>query len=65
MEKKRVKALIAGLEAQGATIREKTNGWQILCPSGGIVTIHGTPSDRRAEMNLKSEIRRRGLRWPL
>lgn len=65
MERKRIKALIAGLEAQGATIRETSHGWQVLCPEGGLVTLHGTPSDHRAERNLRSELRRRGMKWPL
>lgn len=62
--KKRIKALLADLEDQGATIKRIHDGWQILCPQGGIVTMHGTPSDHRAELNLRAELRRRGLEWP-
>lgn len=62
--KKRIKALLADLERQGATIKPTTKGWQVLCPAGGIVTLHGSPSDRRAENNLRAEIRKRGLEWP-
>ena len=64
--KKQIKALLADLERQGATIKATSrNGWQVLCPNGGIVTIHATPSDHRALLNLKSELRKRGMTWPL
>lgn len=64
MPKKRIRALLAGLEEQGAVIVRIRDGWQVRCPNGGIITVHGSPSDRRAEMNLRSEVRKRGMRWP-
>lgn len=63
---KRLKALLAGLDAQGAEIIPTgKNGFKVLCPEGGIVLIHSTNSDHRAELNLKSELKKRGMLWPL
>jgi hypothetical protein len=62
---KTIKIALAGLEAQGARIVETRSGWQILCPSGDIVTMHATESDHRALSNTRSRIRRAGLNWPL
>lgn len=61
---KRIKAIVAHLERQGATIKGTRNGYQILCPAGGIVTMHCTPSDYRAERNLRAQLRSHGLEWP-
>lgn len=60
-----IKAILNGLEAQGARIVPKKSGWQIMCPNGEIITLHATPSDHRALRNARSHVRRAGLRWPL
>lgn len=52
------------LEAQGARIKPTRDGWQILTPSGDIVTVHATESDHRAMRNTRSRIKRAGLNWP-
>lgn len=62
---KRTMAILAGLDDQGATIKRTSRGWQVLGPNGGIATLHNTPSDHRAELNLRSIIRKMGLEWPL
>lgn len=62
--KKLLKALLASMEEQGATVRRTSNGFQIMCPAGGIVTIHGTPSDHRALRNVRADVRRAGMEWP-
>ena len=61
---KRIKAIVADLERQGAIIIRTTKGYQIRCPQGGIVVMHCTPSDHRAERNLRAELRKRGMEWP-
>ncbi len=62
---KELRVVITGLQGQGATVKVTHKGYQVLCPSGGIVTFHKTPSDHRAMGNLRSLIRRNGLTWPL
>lgn len=62
---KTTKLILEGLEAQGARIKPTKKGWQVLCPSGAIVTMHGTESDWRAIRNTRAEVKRAGLRWPL
>lgn len=64
-QRKRLTAILDGLTEQGATIKGTRDGFQVLCPAGGIVTLHITPGDFRAERNLRSLIRQHGLRWPL
>lgn len=63
--KSELRTILNGLEEQGCRVVRKTNGWQVLCPSGDIVTLHNTPSDYRALRNARSLIKRAGLRWPL
>lgn len=63
--KSQLREIIKGLEAQGARVKETSDGWQILCPNGDIVTMHRTPSDHRALRNTRSRIKRAGLTWPL
>lgn len=65
MQPKEIRTLLSGLEGQGATVKATTKGWQVKCPSGGLLTIHRTPSDHRAVKNLRSIVKRQGMRWPL
>jgi len=64
-EAKNIRKILTGLEQQGARVKPTRDGWQILCPSGDIVTMHGTESDHRAMRNTRSRIKRAGLQWPL
>lgn len=57
--------ILDGLEAQGARIKRTSEGWQVYCPNGEIVTMHVTPSDHRAMRNARSRVKRNGLHWPL
>lgn len=56
--------LLGGLEQQGCMLKRTTRGWQVLFPTGGMATVHLTLSDYRGERNLRSVIRRHGMRWP-
>ena len=54
--------LLRAVEAQGGTIKKIKNGYQVFAPNGiDIVTVHGTPSDRRALANAVAELRRAGF----
>jgi hypothetical protein len=62
--KKEFSELLRAVEAQGGTIRKIKSGYQVLAPNGiDIVTLHGTPSDRRAFANAVAELRRAGFTW--
>lgn len=58
-----LKKVFSELEAQGWEIRPKKNGWMVVPPdeSKPIVTIHRTPSDRRAWNNMMATLRRSGF----
>jgi hypothetical protein len=60
--KKELRELLRAVEAQGGTIRKIKSGYQVFAPNGiDIVTLHGTPSDRRALANAVAELRRAGF----
>jgi hypothetical protein len=60
--KKEFTDLLRAVEAQGGTIKRIKSGYQIFAPNGvDIVTLHGTPSDRRALANAVAELRRAGF----
>jgi hypothetical protein len=60
--KKEFRELLSAVEAQGGTIRKIRSGYQVFAPNGvDIVTLHGTPSDRRALANAIAELRRAGF----
>jgi len=62
---KRTKIILVTLERQGCVIEEKKSGWLVKFPNNtGTMTIHNTPSDHRAELNLRSIAVRAGLKWP-
>lgn len=39
---------------------KKTRHWQIKSPAGKVLTVPNTPSDSRAILNFKSDLRRAG-----
>jgi hypothetical protein len=60
--RKELRELLRAVDAQGGTIRKIKNGYQVFAPNGiDIVTLHGTPSDRRALANAVAELRRAGF----
>jgi hypothetical protein len=60
--RKEFKEVLRAVEAQGGTIKEIKSGYQVFAPNGiDIVTVHGTPSDRRALANAVAELRRAGF----
>ena len=61
---KRYAALAASLAAQGCTMKRKSCGWWVGFPNGQTTMFHLTPSDHRADMNLRACIRRNGMEWP-
>jgi hypothetical protein len=64
---KELKRLLTGLEDQGCRIKEKLpRGYMIFHPNGvDSFTMHLTLSDSRGLKNLRSDMRRTGLDWPL
>jgi len=64
VKKDRDKVIDAAIE-QGWRTQTTKDGLQLFAPDGvAIVTIHGTPSDRRAIKNAISRLRRHGFQWP-
>lgn len=61
---RRYAALAASLEAQGCRMKRKRSGWWVGFPNGATTAFHLTPSDHRADLNLRATIRRNGLVWP-
>ena len=60
--KKEFTELLRAVEAQGGTIKKTKSGCQVFAPNGiDIVTVHGTPGDRRALANAVAELRRAGF----
>ena len=60
--KKEFSELLGAVEAQGGTIKRIRSGYQVFALNGiDIVTLHGTPSDRRALANAVAELRRAGF----
>jgi len=63
---KELKRLLTGLESQGCRIRDARSGYLVLHPNGkDSFTMHLTLSDSRGMKNLRSDMRRTGLDWPL
>jgi hypothetical protein len=59
------KRVIAAALDQGWRLRRTSDGFQLMAPDGMyIVTIHGTPSDRRAIRNAIAHLRQGGFEWP-
>lgn len=61
---KRVRVILSSLERQGCVVEAKKSGWFVKLPGGGAITMHGTTSDHRAELNIRSLVLRAGLKWP-
>lgn len=60
--RKEFRELLDAVEAQGGRIQRIKSGYQVLAPNGiDIVTLHGTPSDRRALANAVAGLRRAGF----
>ncbi|MGN6325773.1 hypothetical protein [Pseudolysinimonas sp.] len=62
-----LKKILDGLAAQGATIRRKNDDSFVVYPPNGSrpLSLHTTPSDRRANLNDRAMFRRAGFHWPL
>jgi len=59
-----VRKIVKAARKQGCRIKETGGGGhvQILTPNGGIVTVSSSPSDERAYKNMRSDLRRQGVR---
>ncbi|AVR56773.1 hypothetical protein PBI_ELVA_32 [Microbacterium phage Elva] len=58
---KDLKKLIKTVEAQGCTVTVSTKGHLLFAKDGRRVAVTGsTPSDKRAFLNLKADLRRAG-----
>lgn len=66
MSKKDWKKVRKAALDQGWTAKSIKDGEMLFPPdkSKSPVTVHGTPSDRRAFANTLAEMRRQGLVWP-
>lgn len=54
-----VNKIVQNLIAEGWTPQKKTKHWQICPPNGGKpLTVPNTPSDGRAMLNFKADIKR-------
>ena len=64
--RKEVRDLVEEAERQGWRRKELASGHvQLLCPDGAtIVTIPGSPSDRRWQANAVARLRKGGFKWP-
>lgn len=63
--RKEVKELLAAARAQGWRVEPTRSGHYLLyAPSGdGIVTVGGTPGDRKALAHSVARMRRYGFQW--
>jgi hypothetical protein len=60
------RAIVEAAPDQGFRVEETRDGWMIYPPDPAMspVSLHRTPSDRRATRNALSLLRKRGFRWP-
>lgn len=66
MPPKDQRKLLRSLEKQGCTIIPTTSGWRVLYPDGkSSSSIHRSHGDYRSRKNLRAEVLRAGLIWPL
>lgn len=63
-DSKRIRIILVSLERQHCVVESKKRGWFVKFPNGDSLTLHSTPSDHRAELNIRSRILRAGLSWP-
>ena len=56
--------LLTSMERQGCGLRRTTKGWQVKFPDGGMLVFHLTPSEYRAERNIRAIVRRHRMEWP-
>ena len=60
---KGIRGILAKVRAADWEVRETKKGWLLLNPDGvGKVTIHGSPSDRRAILNIEQDLRNQGFK---
>lgn len=63
------KILLKSFEEQGCRISplpSAAGGWKILPPTGAKpIILHGSNSDSRALKNIRAEVKRQNLTWPL
>ena len=58
--KKDIRRVFKALEAQGWRIDRGKRHFKCKAPNGGLVTIPSTPSDHRALLNARAQLRRAG-----
>jgi predicted RNA binding protein YcfA (HicA-like mRNA interferase family) len=63
--RKELKEMLAAARAQGWRVEQRRSGHYLLYAPDGvhIVTVAGTPSDRRAIEITAARMRRYGFRW--
>ena len=55
------KELLKALKRNHVPMKTTKAGYLVKTPDGYIVTVHNTPSDRRAMMNMITRFKRHGL----
>ena len=57
-------SLVEQVRAQGWQVKETKKGFMMYPPDKSLsgVAVHGSPSDRRASANIRSELRKRGFK---
>jgi hypothetical protein len=54
----RINVLVRRLLREGWRIERGGTHWKVFAPGGGFISVPGTPSDRRAFLNFRADVRR-------
>lgn len=63
LSRKDVAKLVRSLEAQGAQMIPRKNGWTVRFPNGDTMGLHETASDTKSFDAMRAIVRRAGLEW--
>lgn len=64
LSKKETARLLDYIEPQGVDITPVKNGYLLRLPNGETTTVHLSVSDHRGPANLRSTLKRAGVKWP-
>lgn len=63
LSRKDIHKLADSLEAQGAVLVPRKNGWTVRFPNGDTMGLHETASDTKSFDAMRAIVRRAGLAW--